>query len=362
VNPELLLETIVRSAAQAGCSDIHLRAGAPPFLRAAGQLGHIEAPALTAEQVRTCVMVSAGRELEAAAAAREYSFDHASGLRFRASAFFSGGQWSLSLRLIPAVVPTFAELRLPPVMKQLTAARPGLVLITGPTGAGKSTTAAALLQAMVQAQALHIVSVEDPIEYRIASPSSCVTQREIGRDVVTVRAGLMEALRMDPDVLFVGELRDDEAFEVALHAAETGICVISTFHTQSAAHTIGRATSLGRPDQAPLLRERFADALRATISQRLLPRRGSAHARVLATEVMINNYATKEAIRDPSRHKAIPSILERSGDQGMHTFDQSLSGLVAAGVVDVEVAAAVAQSPTNFRRSLQVQGIREQMA
>jgi twitching motility protein PilT len=359
VSVDPLLESIIRAAVQAACSDIHLRVGAPPFMRAGGALGHLEAPPLSAEQVERCVTITAGQQLPVTANAHEYSFEHPAGMRFRASAFSSGGLWSLTLRVVPAVVPSFADLRLPPVMKLLSQVRPGLILITGPTGAGKSTTAASLLQAMVQLANLHVVTIEDPVEYRLQTGSSCVTQREIGRDVGDARRGLIEAMRMDPDVIFVGELRDDEAFEVALHAAETGICVVSTFHTQSAVHTIGRATSTGRQDTQALLRERFADALRGVVSQRLLPRKGSTQMRVLCTEVLINNYATKEAIRDPARHKAITSILERSADQGMHTFDQSLTTLVAAGVVDVEVAASVASSPTNFRRGLQVQGIRD---
>ncbi len=356
---EPLLDGIMRAAAQAGCSDIHLRVGQAPFLRSGGRLGHLDVPPLSAEQVARCVAVTAGRELGVVVGAHEYSFEDPELGRFRATAFAANGMWSLTLRVVPVQVPSFADLRLPPVMKTLAQVRPGLVLITGPTGAGKSTTAAALLNAMAQQENLHIVTVEDPIEYRLATSSSCLTQREIGRDTVDVRSGLVEALRMDPDVIFVGELRTEDAFEVALHAAETGICVVSTFHTHSAAHTVGRATAMGKAESHAMLRERFADALRGVVSQRLLPRKGAPHARVLCTEVLINNYASKEAIRDPARHKAIPSVLERSSDQGMHTFDQSLTALVASGLVDVDVAAAAASSPTNFRRNLQMQGVRD---
>ena len=354
-----LLHGIVQAAVQAGCSDVHMRVGQPPFLRAAGRLARLDAPPLTAEQIANCVTLSAGRDLGPPAGAHEYSFDLPGIARFRATAFGAIGKWSLTLRVVPMTIPTLADLRLPPVIKALAQVRPGLVLITGPTGAGKTTTAAALLSAMSQQDNLHIVTIEDPIEYRLSAPTSCVTQRELGRDVVDVRSGIIEAMRMDPDVIFIGELRQDDAFEVALLAAETGICVVSTFHTQSAAHTVGRATSMGRPDQQALLRERFADALRGIVSQRLLLRRGGGAARIVATEVLVNNYATKEAIRDPARHKTIPQILERSADQGMHTFDQSLTSLVVAGVLDVETAASVASSPTNFRRNLQMQGVRD---
>lgn len=352
-----LLTGIVTAALQAGSSDIHLRPGQPPFIRAAGRMGSIDAPPLSADQVRACMINSAGTDNFEHATSREYSFDLPGLARLRASAFLSGGQWSLSLRLVPHTIPSFVDLRLPAVIKPLATPRPGMLLITGPTGAGKSTTAASILQAMTQQQRLHLVTIEDPIEYRFNAPSSCVTQRELGRDAGSMHEALTQALRMDPDVLFIGEIRDEEAFETALHAAETGICVVATFHTQSALHTVTRATSMGKAEQQGALRERFAEVLRGVVSQRLLPRRGVNMQRVVCTEVLVNNYSVKEAIRDAARHKSIPQVMERSPDQGMHTFDQSLLSLVTAGLVEAEIASSFAVSPTNLRRNLQMAGI-----
>lgn len=352
-----LLIGIVNAALQAGSSDIHLRPGQAPFIRAAGRMGSIDTPPLSAEQVKQCLISCAGADIFDDVTSREFSVDLPGIARLRASAFLSGGQWSLSLRLVPHSIPSFADLRLPAVMKPLAVPRPGLLLITGPTGAGKSTTAASVLQAMTQQQRLHLVCIEDPIEYRFNAPSSCITQRELGRDAPSLAVALTQALRQDPDVLFIGEIRDDDAFETALHAAETGISVVATFHTQSALHTITRATSMGKPEQHNVLRERFAEVLRGVVSQRLLPRRGAAMSRVVCTEVLVNNYSVKEAIRDSARHKSIPQIIERSQDQGMHTFDQSLLQLVSAGLVEAEVAGTFAVSPANLRRNLQMAGI-----
>jgi twitching motility protein PilT len=352
-----LLSSIVRGALQMGASDIHLRPGQSPFLRVSGLMGVLEAPPLSSAQVRHCLDVCAtGAGIQGQSHVGEFSVDLQGLARLRVSAFLSDGDWSLSLRLVPLAIPSFTELRLPPVMKSLATPRPGLMLVTGPTGAGKSTTSASLLQAMLQVHRLHLVTIEDPIEYRFVSPTSCITQRELGRDTSSPAEALRQAMRMDPDVIFVGEIRDDATFEMALHAAETGICVVATMHTQSAAHTISRISAMTRPDLQTALRERIAEALRAIVSQRLLPRRGTTKSRVVCTEVLVNNYSIKEAIRDPARHKAIPGLIERGQDQGMHTFDQALLALVGSGVVDVEVAAAFAVSPTNLRRSLQLGG------
>ncbi len=352
-----LLSSIVHGALQAGASDIHLRRGQPPFLRVNGMMGILDAPPLSADQVRHCVDVCAGGAgVLGAVTAHEFSIELNGLARLRVSAFLSDGDWSLSLRLVPLTIPSFTDLRLPPVLKTLAQPRPGLMLITGPTGAGKSTTSAALINSMLQNHRLHLVSIEDPIEYRFVAASSCITQRELGRDAQGAVEALRQAMRMDPDVIFVGEIRDDAAFEVALHAAETGICVVATMHTQSALHTVTRLGSMAKPDQQPALRERVAEALRAVVSQRLMPRRGSTMARVVCTEVMVNNYSIREAMRDPARFKAIPGLIERGQDQGMHTFDQALLALVSGGVIDVEVAATFAASPTNLRRSLQLSG------
>jgi twitching motility protein PilT len=302
------------------------------------------------------IRVSARRELPENQAAFEYSFEQTHVSRFRGHAFKERGGWALALRVVPINIPSFSDLRLPPVVKTLAVPQPGFLLITGPTGSGKSTTAASMIKYAASQEAVHVVSVEDPVEYRVTDVAGCITQREIGSDTPSIADALRDALREDPDVLFIGEIRDREALEVAMHAADTGIMVMSTFHTHSALHTVMRLVSMYPAEEQANARERVADSLRAVISQRLVPRKGM-RARVLATEVMINNYTIKEVIRDPARVKALPSILERSGEQQMHSLDQSLLELCHAGLIEAETAATIAASPGNMRRALSLAGL-----
>jgi twitching motility protein PilT len=285
----------------------------------------------------------------------EYSFEELTGTRYRGHVFLVNGQVALTIRVIRALVPGFQELRLPVAVKVLTERMPGLVLVTGPTGSGKTTTAASMLKHLAATAPAHIVTIEDPVEYRILSPTSCVSQREVGRDTRSYADGLHAAMREDPDVLFIGEIRDRTTLEVALQAAETGHLVISTFHTGSALQTIQRMWSMfGPEDQAPI-RERIADALRGIICQRLLPR-AKVRGRILATEVLINGYATREVLRDPGKLKTLPSVLERSGDKHMHTLDQSLAALITDQLVDPVVALGQATAPNDIRRNLNLAG------
>ena len=350
------LAAILNAAVQAGCSDIHLRAGHPPFGRVNGKLARMQGSPLTNQLVEDMIRISSRRELPPTGTAFEYSFEQLLVARFRGHAFKESGGWALALRTVPLHIPTFGDLRLPPVMKTLSTPQPGLVLITGPTGSGKSTTAASMLKFAATQDAVHIVTVEDPVEYRIMDVVACVTQREVGSDTPTLATALRDALREDPDVLFIGEIRDREALEVAMHAADTGIMVMSTFHTHSALHTVLRLVSMYPADEQASARERVADSLRGVVSQRLIPRKG-IRGRVLSTEVLINNYTIKECIRDATRVKGLPGILERSGEQQMHSLDQSLLELCHAGLIEGDVAAGFAASPGNLRRALSLAGL-----
>jgi twitching motility protein PilT len=272
--------------------------------------------------------------------------------------FRENGAWALALRVMPAQVPSFQDLRLPPAVKVLCEPGPGLVLITGPTGSGKSTTAASMLQHAAASEARHIVTIEDPIEYRLPDSPSCVTQREVGRDAASYKEALTSVLREDPDLLFVGEIRDAESLQVAIQAAETGHHVISTFHTSTAMKTVQRLLAMLSGDDQQVSRVRLADALRGVICQRLLPRKGGrGHGRILCCEVMMNNYAIVECIKDPAKLVNIPAVIERSADQLMQTFDKSLVKLVADGLVDPEVAVAFATNPGEIRRHLRMPGL-----
>jgi len=303
------------------------------------------------------ISVTAGDRLkEGETGDLEYSFEQPFGARFRAHAFHERGRWALALRVIPQRIPTFQELRLPPVVKTLALAEPGLTLVTGPTGNGKSTTLAAMMQHLTTSEMVHLLTIEDPIEYMFVGVASCVSQREVGRDVTDSQAALRSALREDPDVLLIGEIRDLPTLEVAIHAAESGHAVFSSFHTHGAAKTIQGAIGLFPTEQQSLARARLADCLRAVVSQVLLPRRG-ARGQVLATEVLVNNYRVREYIRDPARTPSLAQVLEKSGDQHMHTFDQCLLAMARDGVIEPSAALLAATAPSDLRRSLALLGI-----
>ena len=347
---QMLLQ-ILAAASSAGCSDVHIRAGSPPFGRVDGKLFRMEGKPLTAAEILQMIEITSKRELgKITGSSFEYSFEQSGAARYRGHAFRHGGGWALALRAVPLKVPSFQELRLPAVVKTISSASPGLVLVAGPTGSGKSTTCASMIDYIAQNELCHIVTVEDPIEYRVQVAQSCVTQREVGRDTPDYTTGLEAALREDPDVIFVGEIRDQATLEVALHAADTGHTVISTYHTRSAQQTIGRLIGSFPPDAQASVRDRLADSLNIIICQRLLVSQ-KVRGRVLATEVLVNNYAVRDAIRDPAKHRGLTQILERSNDQNMHSFDQSLATLVNARIVSPEVALAHAASPNNLRRA-----------
>jgi twitching motility protein PilT len=346
-----VLTNLLSGTTSVGASDLHLRADMPPFVRIDGQLQKVNGPAMSAQQIETIITHTAGRLFEGTSREWEYSFEEISGTRYRGHVFLVNGQVALTIRVIRALVPGFQDLRLPVAVKTLTERAPGLLLVTGPTGSGKTTTAASMLKHIAATSPTHIVTIEDPVEYRIISPSSCLSQREVGRDTKGYAEGLKAAMREDPDVLFIGEIRDREALEVALQAAETGHFVITTFHTGSALQTVQRMWAMFPSEEQAPIRERIADALKGIICQRLLPR-AKVRGRILATEVLINGYATRDLLRDVGRVKTLPAVLERSADKHMHTLDQSLAALISDGLVDPAIALAHAVSPNDLRRNL----------
>ncbi len=352
-----LLSKLLGGAASVKASDLHLRVGAPPFVRLDGVLSRTNAPATTDAEMERMVLITSGRAPGASGLDDwEYSFEQANGARFRGHVFRESGRWALTIRVIPPGIPTFQELRLPPVVKTLSEKQTGLVLITGPTGSGKTTTAAAMLKQLASSSPAHVITIEDPVEYRLQEPNSCITQREVGRDTPSYEAGLKAALREDPDVLFIGEIRDRYALEVAMQAAETGHAVLSTFHTGTVVQTIQRLVSMFSNEEQQSARERIADSLRGIIAQRLLPRK-KTRGRVLCTEVMVNTYTTKECIRDIARLKGLPAVLERSGDRLMHSLDQQLALLIREELIEVEVGLSHASSPGDMRRTLNLAGM-----
>ena len=336
-----------------GASDIHLQAGYPPSYRINGNLYSAKMEPLRPEDTLAAVelilgegnLPADGEELD-----RGYSLSGVS--RFRANIFRQRDSFALVMRVIPFDIPTLETLHLPAVIGRIADAHQGLILITGATGEGKSTTIAAVLHRKNMMEHLHIITVEDPIEFLYPMAQAVVCQREVGRDTRSFKSALRAAMRQDPDVLMVGEMRDTETAETCLKAAETGHLVISTLHTMDVMRTINRFAGMFPSEEQMISRGRMADALRAIVSLRLLPR-ADGRGLVPACEVLLNSLSIQQAIRDPTKTPEIPSLLARSSDDlGTQTFDQHLLILCREGVITPETAKSYATSPSEVERAL----------
>jgi twitching motility protein PilT len=275
--------------------------------------------------------------------------------RFRVNIFQQRGTIGAVLRVIPFKIQTIAELMLPKVLEKIAAEQRGLVLVTGTTGSGKSTTLAAMIDHINATETCHIMTIEDPIEFLVRDKRSIVNQREVGVDTMSFGQALKSALRQDPDVILVGEMRDLETIETALTAAETGHLVMSTLHTLDATETINRIISAFPPYQQKQVRLQLGSVLKAVISQRLVPR-ADGKGRVPATEVLLNTTRVREMLEDKDRTKEIPeAIAQGHVSYGMQTFDQSLMSLLKGGVISYEEALRQATNPDDF--ALRVSGI-----
>ena len=357
-DPGETIVRIMRAAAKLGASDLHMRANAPPILRLEGELRPLNHPPLTEALVQ-----SAGRALaEGAGVAPEkmrgmqvdFSVVLPGAGRFRAHMYRQAGSVALVMRRIQDPIPDFASLRLPAVIKRIALAERGLALVVGATGNGKSTTIAAMLEFINQSVSKHVVTCEDPCEYIFRDQMSTFSQREVGRDVESFEQGLHGALREDPDVLFIGEIRTIEALEVALNAAESGRLVISTSHAQDASRTIARLINLHPNDFRESARTRIADVLVAVIAQRLVPRKNS-RSRVLCTEIMTASPTVRDCIRDATRFRGLNAAIEAgTHEYGSHSFDQMLVAMVRDGIVSAETAQAVATNPSDLMRNLKI--------
>jgi len=274
--------------------------------------------------------------------------------RFRVNIMKQRGSFSIIMRVIPWEVPTFEKLGLPPVMAQIAQAERGMILVTGVTGSGKSSTMAALINYINARESRHILTLENPIEFLHKDRASSVTQREIGSDTVDFKMGLRAALRQDPDVIMIGEMRDAETVDTAIKAAETGHLLMSTLHTADAQSTIMRIMAMFPPEEQDVIRIRLAESLHAVISQRLLPKR-TGKGRAVAAEVMIVTPAIKDLILEGTRIGEIRDYIAEGRDQyGMQTFDQCLTDLVQSGEVTFETAKAAASNPSDFELKMRM--------
>jgi twitching motility protein PilT len=347
---------LLAAGMQHGASDIHFKVGDPPTYRVHGVLAPLKYERLKpADTVAICQFIIRDPEMkQRIAEIQEYdtSFSLPGVSRFRVNIYRQRGSLSLVLRIIPSKIPSVADLGLPPVLTEIADNERGLVLLTGATGSGKSSTLAAMINHINQTRRVHILTIEDPIEFLHQNAKASVSQREIGIDTKNYNVALRAALRQDPDVILVGEMRDPESIDIALKASETGHMVFSTVHTTDAAKTVGRLVSVFPAEEQQTVRYRLADNLKATISQRLLPRH-DGKGRVVAAEIMVVTKTVQEYIRDPERTGSMKDVIEKGRNQyHMQSFDQHLTDLYKAGLITLEIAMEAASNPADFQRAL----------
>jgi twitching motility protein PilT len=349
--PLMELNPLLRRAVELGASDIHLKVGLPPVLRRDGDLGPLdEYPILTDADLERVVEAIGKRSPERLEAFKQHgdldiAYQDDDLPRFRVNAFRQRGHTSVAFRVIPRNVPTFEALHLPGGVRRLADEHRGLVLVTGATGSGKTTTLAAMIDHINRSRQQHIVTIEDPIEILHSDHSCIVNQREIGLDTTDFTQALRRALRQDPDVILIGELRDAETAQTALQAAESGHLVLSTMHTVDAAETVGRMVEFFPEGKQQMIRSIMAGVLRGIISQRLLPK--ITGGRIAAVEVMVTNSRIADLIRE-NKPESITDAIEEGAFFDMQSFTQALLDLVVSDEVDQEVAANAATNRHDF--------------
>jgi twitching motility protein PilT len=354
------IDDLLRVATQSGASDLHIKAGSQPYMRVGGELCPVaDAPRLTQEDTLDMAFsMMSNRQKQRFKEVNEADIAYGvSGLgRFRANVFQQRGSVGMVLRVIPDHVRSLAELGLPPVVEQIADEQRGLILVTGVTGSGKSTTLAAIIDHINATRGGHIITIEDPIEFLHRDKRSFVTQREVDVDTRSFAEALRGALRQDPDVILVGEMRDHETIETALTAAETGHLVLSTLHTLDATETVRRIVSSFEPHLQKSVRIQLAGILRAVVSQRLV-RSSEGAGRVPAVEVMVSTGTIRDYVIHEEKTSLIrDAIASGTSQYGMQTFDQSLFNLYQSGLIPMEEALRGASNPDEFR--LRLSGIR----
>ncbi|HHW37597.1 MAG TPA: type IV pilus twitching motility protein PilT [Bacillales bacterium] len=333
------IETLMRAAYELRASDLHLTVGVPPILRIHGDLkryGTETLKPLDIEQMAQAIVSPKMWERFLEIGEIDFSYGIKQVSRFRINIYQQRSCVCMAIRVVPTKIPTVEELKMPEILKKITTKPQGLVLVTGPTGSGKSTTLASMIDHMNRNMKKHIITLEDPIEYLHKHNNCIIDQREIGFDTGSFATGLRASLRQDPDVILVGELRDLETISTAITAAETGHLVYGTLHTSSAPATIDRMIDVFPPNQQGQVRVQLATVLVAIISQRLFPTIDKSGRRA-ATEVLINNSAVANLIRNEKIHQ-IMNIMQTSRGTGMHTLEMGIKSLVAKGVISKEIA------------------------
>jgi twitching motility protein PilT len=332
---EMLLEEVVKRDA----SDLHLQVGLAPMIRIDGALSPVQGTPPLNEDMMEALVFSLLDEDQKQILLRDKEFDFSFAFgdlgRFRVNAFHERGNVAAALRLIPSEIRTLEQLGMPPVLNKFTEYPRGLVLVTGPTGSGKSTTLAALIDKINTERASHIITVEDPIEYTHHSKRSVIAQREVHYDTFSFSAALRSSLREDPDVVLIGEMRDLETIAAAITIAETGHLVFATLHTNSASQSIDRMVDVFPPHQQPQIRAQLGNMLQAICSQRLVP--ALAGGRIAAAEILIATPAVRNIIREGKNYQ-LEAVIQTGAEHGMQSMDRTLANLVHGGIISYEEA------------------------
>ncbi|MBX9693455.1 MAG: type IV pilus twitching motility protein PilT [Cyanobacteria bacterium] len=355
------MQELMQLVLDRAASDLHLKAGQPPIIRIAGRIVRTHLPSLSSEELEDLV-TSILTEDQQSALERNYEIDFSFGVeglgRFRANIYRDRGSLSAALRIVSSQIPSLAELGLPEICQKLTDKPRGLILITGPTGSGKSTTLASMIDYINEKRSVHILTIEDPIEFLHMDKQAIISQRELGSDTKSFTNALRSALREDPDVILVGEMRDLETIQLALTAAETGHLVLSTVHTSSAAQSVDRIIDAFPHDQQQQIRIMLSNSLVAVLSQTLLPRveelsggNPITKGRALATEVLINTPAVANLIRE-AKNAQLYATMQMGSRQGMQTLEHSLANLAKAGIVTSNEAMAKTSRPDDLKQIL----------
>jgi len=347
------IDELLHLVVEQGASDLHIAVGLPPVLRVDGKL--LQAPyeqftPQTSQRITYDILTD--EQIQKFESSFELDFSYALGRtsRFRVNVFRDKGTVAAAFRVIPTKIPTIQDLNLPPVVEKLTHITRGLILVTGPTGSGKSTTLAAMINTINTTRSEHIITIEDPIEYLHNHKMSVINQRELGQDTKTFPNALRAALREDPDVILVGEMRDLETMQMAVSSAETGHLVFATLHTNSAATTVDRIVDSFPPGQQEQIRLQLSNNLQAVLCQQLLPR-NNMPGRVCAQEIMIATPAIKNLIREAKAHQ-ITSMIQTSGNLGMMTMDMCLRDLYMRGIITRDMALTRAMNRSDLENMI----------
>jgi twitching motility protein PilT len=341
------IEELLRRTVEAGASDLHLKDGRPPTIRVDGRLEAIgDVPLTAAETYAIAEALMPSWRLEAFTTRGEidFAYERADLGRFRVNVFRQQGAVSLAIRYVVPVIPTLAELGLPPVVSRLADEQDGIVLVTGSTGSGKSTTLASMIEHINGTRDAHVVTIEDPVEYRHRDRRCLISQREVGQDTESFRSALKVVLRQDPDVILIGEMRDAETVWAAMTAAETGHLVFATLHSTTATDAVNRILDFFPAGQQGQVRSSLAGSLRGVVAQRLVPRADLA-GRVPVVEILVATGRVFDRVIDPERANELEDVIRDGGYYGMQLFDQHALALYQEGVITRQVALAAATRP-----------------